>query len=142
MGIAVFQGDFHLADGIKDGGVVPGEFLADVGQAQVGELADQVHGYLSGFGGTLVFLGAPKHCLVHAVELADLTDDQVGSGKGVALGLEYIVNGPGNVGQVQGHVVQIPVSQDLFHRSFDLPDIVGHIDGDVVAYIVAQAQTY
>ena len=33
VGIAVFQSDFDLADGVQYGGVVPAEFLADVRQA-------------------------------------------------------------------------------------------------------------
>ena len=85
--------------------MIPGEFLADVRQRKIGQLPDQIHGHLPGFGGALVLLGAPEHYLVHVVELADLGDDQAGGGQGVALGLEHIVNGPGHVGQIQGHIV-------------------------------------
>ena len=85
--------------------MIPGEFLADVRQRKIGQLPDQIHGHLPGFGGALVLLGAPEHHLVHVVELADLGDDQAGGGQGVALGLEHIVNGPGHVGQIQGHIV-------------------------------------
>ena len=121
--------------------MVLGEFLADIGQAQVGELADQVHGDLPGLGDALALLGAPEHRLVHGVELADLGDDQAGGGQGVALGLEHIVNGPGNIGQVQWHIVQVPVGHDFLHGALDLPDVVGDIDGDVVAHIVVQVQS-
>ena len=89
IGIAVFQGNLHLADGIENGGMVPGEFLADVGKRKVGQLADQVHGNLPGFCGALILLGAPQNNLVDGVELADLADDQAGGGEGIALGLEH-----------------------------------------------------
>ena len=140
-GIAAFQGGLYLADVIQHGGVILTEFLADIRQAQVGQLTHQVHGDLPGFGDALALLAAAKHHLVHRVELADLADDQAGGGQGVALALEHIVNGPGNVGQVQGHLIQVPVCQDLLHGAFDLTDIVGHINGDVVAHIVIQIQT-
>ena len=92
--------------------MVTGEFLADVGQTQIGQLPDQIHGHLPGFGGAFVFLGASQNHLVHVVELADLADDEAGGGQGVAFALEHIVDGPGDVGQVQGHVVQVPVGTE------------------------------
>ena len=103
--VAVFQGNFHLADGIENGGMVPGEFLADIGQGQIGQLPDQVHGHLPGFGGALILQSAPKDGFIHAVELADLGDDQAGGGQGIAFGLEHVVNGPGDIGQIQRHIV-------------------------------------
>ncbi len=33
--VALFQLALHLPDGIEDGGMIPGELLTDVGQAQV-----------------------------------------------------------------------------------------------------------
>ena len=68
--IPVLQGNFHFADVVKNGGVVLGEFLADVGKRKVGELPDQIHGYLTGFGSALVLLSAPENHLVYIVELA------------------------------------------------------------------------
>ena len=50
-GVSVFQRDFDFPDGVQYRRVIPGEFLADVRQTQVGELADQIHGDLPGFGG-------------------------------------------------------------------------------------------
>ena len=136
LGVSGLQGQLHLADGVKDRGVVPVELPSNVGQAQVGHLADHIHGHLPGLGHTLVFLGAPEDHLVHAVELADLGNDQAGGGQGIALGLEHIVNGPGNVGQGQLHAGQVVVGHDLFDRTFDLTDIICNIDGNVVAHIV------
>ena len=121
--------------------MVLAEFLADVRQAQIGQLPDQIHGDLTGLSDALGLLAAAQGHLVHGVELAHLRNDQAGGGQGVAFGLEHIVNGPGNVLQIQGHVVQIPVGQDLLDGAFDLTDIVGDIDGDVVAYIIVQIQT-
>ena len=85
--------------------MVPAEFLADVGKAEVCQLADHIHGDLPGFGGALVLLGAPDHGFLQIVELADLGDNQPRGGQGVALGFEHVVNGPGHVGKIQGHVV-------------------------------------
>ena len=121
--------------------MIPAEFLADVGKAQIGELADQVHGHLPGFGGALVLLGAPEDGFVHVVELADLGDNEARGGQGVALALEHIVNGPGDVGKIQGHIVQVPVGKDFLHRTLNLPDVAGDIHGDVVAHVVGQLQT-
>ena len=98
--VAVFQSDFDFSDGVQYRGMIPGKFLADVRQAQVGELADEVHGNLPGFGGAFVFLGASQNHLVHVVELADLADDEAGGGQGVAFALEHVIDGPGDVGQV------------------------------------------
>ena len=137
VAVSVFQSDFYLADGVQYGRMVPAEFLADVRQAQVGELADQVHGHLPGFGGTLVFLGAPEDGFVHVVELADLGDDEARGGQGVALALEHIVNGPGDVGKIQRHIVQVPVGKDFLHRALNLPDVTGDIHGEV--FRVAEA---
>ena len=81
------------------------EFLADIGEGQIGQLADQVHGHLPGFGDALALLAAPQDGFVDGVELADLADDQTGGGQGVALHLEHIINGPGNIGQIQRHIV-------------------------------------
>ena len=58
--VAVLQGTFHLTDAVKNGGVVTVELLADIGKAQIGQLPDQVHGGLPGFGGALVFQGAQR----------------------------------------------------------------------------------
>ena len=49
--------------------MVAGELLADVGQAQVGELADEVHGHLASLGGVFVLLGAAEDGLVDGVAL-------------------------------------------------------------------------
>ena len=105
IGIAVLQGHLYLADGIQGGGVIPVELLADVRQGQIGQLADQIHGNLPGFGRTLVFLGSTKERFFHIVEFADLADNQGRRGNGAALGLEHIVNGPGDVGKIQRHIV-------------------------------------
>ena len=120
--------------------MVPGKFLADVGQTQIGQLPDQIHGHLPGLGGVLVFLGAPDDGLVDGVELADLADDETGGGHGVALALEHIVDGPGDVGQIQLHARQIVVGHDLLDGALDLPDVVGDVDGDVVAHVVIELQ--
>ena len=53
--IALLQLHFHLTDGVKDGGMVSAELLADVGQTQIGQFPDQIDGDLPGLGGTLVF---------------------------------------------------------------------------------------
>ena len=139
--IACLQSSFHFADRMKNGGVILGKFVADIRKAEVRQLADQIHGHLTGFRNTAVTLGTPQDGFVHGVEFADLTDDQTGCGKGIAFALEHIVNGPGNVGQVQRHIVQIPVGQNFLDRAFNLTDIVGHIDGNVIADIVAEVQT-
>lgn len=80
-GVSVFQRDFDFPDGVQYRRVIPGKFLADVRQTQVGELADQIHGDLPGFGGTLVFLGAPEKHLVNGVELAYLLMIRLGVGR-------------------------------------------------------------
>ena len=105
IGIILLQGHLHLSDGIQRSGVIPVKFLADVRQGQIGQLADQIHGNLPGFGSALVFLSAPEDGFLHIVELADLADNQGRRGYGAALGLEHIVNGPGDVGKIQGHIV-------------------------------------
>ena len=64
----------HLADGIQGGGVIPVELLADVREGQIGQLADQIHGNLPGFGCALVFLGSTKDRFFHIVEFADLIE--------------------------------------------------------------------
>ena len=138
--VAALEGHFDLADGVQHRGMVPGEFLADVGQTQIGQLTDQVHGHLTGFGGVLVFLGAPQNGFVDGIELADLADDQAGGGHSIALALEHIVNGPGNIGQIQLHAGQIVIGHDLLDGALDLTDVVGDVDGDVVADIVIQLQ--
>ena len=84
-GILILQRQLYLADVIKHGGVVLAEFLADVRQTQVGQLADQIHGNLPGLCDALGFLGAAKHRFFHGVELAHLTDNEAGGGQGVAL---------------------------------------------------------
>ena len=133
-----FQGGFHPADGVEDGGVVPVEFLADVGQAQVGQVPDEIHGDLPGLGDVLFLQGAPEHGFVDGIEFAHLTDDQAGGGQGVALRLEGILDHPGHIGQVQRHVVQVPVGQQLFHDAFNLAHVVGDVHRNVVAHIVPQ----
>jgi len=105
VGIGTFQRCGDLIHGIDDSGMIPGKLLADVGEAEVGELADEVHGYLPGFGYTLALLGAAKYHLVYIVELADLTDDQAGGGQGIAFGLEHIADDLGDIVQGQGHIV-------------------------------------
>ena len=50
VGIFLLQRHFHFLDGVEDGGVILAELLADVGQAQVGQLPDQIDGNLPGFG--------------------------------------------------------------------------------------------
>ena len=137
-GITLLQLHFHLTDSVEDGGVILAEFLANVGQRKVGQLSDQILGHLPGFGRSLIFQSTAQGGLVDRVELADLADDQTGGGQGVALYLEHFVNGPGNIGQVQRHVVEVPVSHDFLDRSFNLPHIVGHINGNIVANIVRQ----
>ena len=140
-GVPVFQRDFDLPDGVQYGGVIPGKFLADVRQTQVGELADQIHGDLPGLGGTLVFLGTPQNDLVDGIELAHLADDQAGGGQGVALALEHIVNRPGDIRKIQRHVIQVPVGQNFLDRTLNLPDVVGDVDGNVVAHVIGKVQS-
>ena len=48
------------------------EFLGDIGQRQVRQLADEVHGDLTGLGRALVLQGAAQGALVDGVEAADL----------------------------------------------------------------------
>ena len=50
--------------------------------------------------GALVLLGAADDHIVNVIELADLADDQAGRGKGVALGLEHILDGTGHIGKI------------------------------------------
>ena len=105
FGVATLYGAFHLTNGVDNGGVVLVQLLADVRGGEVGHLPNQVNGYLTGFCRTLVFQCTAKHILFHGVELTNLRNNQAGSGQGVALALEHIVNGPGNIGQVQHHTV-------------------------------------
>ena len=112
--------------------MIPAEFLADVRQGQVGQIANQVHGHLPGLGGAPVFQGAPEHVLLDGVELGHLGDDQGGGGQGLGLSLVHVLDGPGHVGKIQGHAAQVVVGLDLFYRSFDLPHVGGDVLGDVV----------
>ena len=121
--------------------MVLGKFLADVGEAEVGQFPHQVHGHLTRFGNTLALLIAPQCHFVHGVEFADLGNDQAGGGQGVALYLKHIVEGSLDIFQIQGHIVQIPICHDLFHGAFNLTDIVGDVDGNVVAHIIGKVQT-
>ena len=125
---------------MNDGGVVPAEFPADFREGEIGQLTDQIHGNLPGLGGSLVFEGSPQDRFVNGVKPADLTDDERRRGNGVSLHLEHVVDGPGDVGKIQRHVVQVPVGQNFFHSAFNLPDIVGDVVGDVVADVVPQIQ--
>ena len=104
-GIPGGDGLLHLLDGVEDGGVVLVQLLADVRGGEVGQFPDQVNGHLPGLCGALVFQRTPKDGFVDGVELADLRDDQIGGGQGVTLGLEHVVNSPGDVGKIQGHIV-------------------------------------
>ena len=96
---------FYLVNGVQNGGVILAELLADVGGGKIGQFPDQIDGYLSGFHRSLAALGTTQGRFVDGVELAHLVDDQTGGGQGIALVLEHIVDGPGNVGQVHGHIV-------------------------------------
>ena len=139
--IATLDGGLYLIDGVEHRGVILIQLLANVRGGQIGQLADQVDGNLPSLGSTLIFQRTAQDRLINGVELADLADNQAGGGQGVALALEHIVNGPGDVGQIQGHIVQIPVGHDLFYRSFNGANIVGDIDGNIVADLVIQIQT-
>ena len=139
--ISGVQGSLYFIDGVKNGGVILSEFFTDICGGQVGMLPDQIDGHLTGFHRALAALGTTQSGFIDGVEFAYLIDDQAGGGQGVTLVLEHIINGSGNVGQIHGHIVQIPVSQDLFHRAFDLTDIAGNIVGNLVANIVRQLQS-
>ena len=69
-----------------------------------------------------------------------MADDEAGGGQGISFGLEHIADDLGDALQLHGHIVQVPVSHDLLDGAFNLPDIVGHIDGDVVADVVIELQ--
>ena len=56
---------FNFIDGVENGGVVSAEFLADLRQAEVGQLTDQVNGDLTGFVGALIFQGAAHDAFRH-----------------------------------------------------------------------------
>ena len=60
--------------------MVLAEFLGDIGQRQVRQLADEVHGDLAGLCRALVLQGAAQGALVDGVEAADLADDEVRRG--------------------------------------------------------------
>ena len=112
------------------------QLLTDGGGGKVGQLPDEIHCHMSCLYGGLVLLGATDHGVVHAVELADLADDKAGGGKGVAFCLEHILNGAGHIGKIQRHLIDVPIGHNFLDGAFDLPDVVGHIDGNVVAHIV------
>ena len=131
---------FHLIDGIKHSGVVLTQLFTDIRGGEVGQLSDQVDSHLTGFCSSLVLQCATEHRLVYGIELAVLIDDQACGGQCVALALKHIIDGPGDIGKIQGHIIQIPVCHDFLYSTFILPDIVGDVDGNIVAHIVAQLQ--
>ena len=140
-GRGVLQAHFHLADGVNDGGVISSKFPSDFREGEIGQLADQIHGNLPCLCRAFIFEGAAQDGFVNGIEPANLADDEGRGGNGVSLHLEHIVDGPGNIGQIQRHVVQIPVSQDFFYGAFNLPDVIGDVVGDVIADVVSQIQT-
>ena len=112
------------------------KLLTNVRGAEIGQLADQVDGNLTGFVDTLGLLRTSQNGLVHGVELTNLADDQTRCGQRVAFILEHIVNGTAHIGQIQGHIVQISIGHDLLDRAFNLTYIVGHIHCDIVTNII------
>ena len=93
-----FQRGLYPADGVEHGGVIPIEFLADVGKAQIGQVPNQVHGNLPCLSDVFLLQGAAKNGLVDGVELAHLADDEAGGWQGVSFGFEGVLNHPGYVG--------------------------------------------
>ena len=81
------------------------KFLTNVRQTQVGQLADQVDGYLPGFGSSLIFQRATKNRFIDGIELTDLADDQTGRGQRGIFIFKHIINGAGDMRQIQGHIV-------------------------------------
>ena len=57
-GITGFQRGFHFTDRVEDCGMILGKFIANVGQAEIGQFADQIHGHLACLGNTAVALGS------------------------------------------------------------------------------------
>ena len=95
-GIIAFQRNLNLTNRVKNGGMISGEFLTDIREAEIGQLSNQIDSDLTGFVCTFVFQCATEYRLVNGIELADLADDQAGRGKGIALALEHIGDGPGD----------------------------------------------
>ena len=61
IGIAGLQACLHFADAVQNSRMVTVEFLADIGQAQVGQFPYQIHGHLPCFGDSLGLLGTTQN---------------------------------------------------------------------------------
>lgn len=139
--VSALERRFHLFDGVQNGGVILTKFLTDIRCGEIGQLADQIDRYLSCFCSAFILQCAPEYRFFNGIEFTYLVDDQTGGGKGIAFIFKHIVDGAGNVGKIQGHIIQIPVSHDLFHCAFDLPDVVGYIYGNVITDFVTEVQS-
>ena len=118
--------------------MVPAKFPADGLVALVGQIPDQIHGDLPGHDHVVGFQPAPEQIFLHPVEPGDLRDDQRRRGQIVAALHVHILDGPGHVGQIQGHAVEIVVGFDDVDRALQGPDVVGDVLGNVVADFVRQ----
>ena len=140
-GSIALQHGFDLFAGVDDGGVILAEFLTDVGETEVGQFPDQVHGDLSCFCRDLVLQGAAKNIFLNGVESADFRNDQAGRRQSRGFAFVHVFNCPGNGRKVDIITGQIAVSHDFFHGAFNLTNVCRDIFRNIRANVIFQRQS-
>jgi len=126
---------------VDDGRVVAAEFPADIRQAQVCELADEVHRDLPRLGGVLVLERAAQNLLLDGVEAADLGDDEAGRRQAVGFAAVHVLDRAGDVRHVERHPAEIAIGEDFFDGALNLPHVRRDIFRNIVADIVGQLES-
>ena len=116
------------------------ELLPDGLHAHAGHFADDVHGHLPRGADVGVALFAADVRGHHIVGAGHFVEDLLnGHRDGLAV-VEGILDGGGRHADAGGDALQHVIGVELFHRAFQLADVLFQMIGDVLRHVVGQVQ--